>query len=222
MNRFACAALVLAVTMLAASACEERVEAPPELLKNPSPPEPTSHPTTQALLEGPRTPIALATLPLTARVPIGWAVKNVEGTSVVLLEGPTPAGDAAIQLNERAATDAAKLDILVNGAKRELAQHPESIKMVDLRQIPGAKVLERQRIGKVTNPTLSEPGVKESPPFTWTISIFVPRGEKYETYELIFIGLTVDQYETDKPLLRGIIDSITVNGAATTESVERH
>jgi hypothetical protein len=208
--------------MFIAAACDERIEAPPQLLKNPPPQESASRPTTQELLEGPRKTIALATLPLTARVPTGWAVKNVEGTSVVLLEGPTPGGDAAIQLNERAASDASKLDILVNGAKREMAQHPESIKMVDLRDIAGAKLLERQRVGKVTNPTLSEPGVKESPPFTWTISIFVPRGDKYETYELNFIGLTADQYETDKPLLRGIIDSITVNGAATTESVERH
>jgi hypothetical protein len=87
--------------------------------------------------------------------------------------------------------------------------------MVDLRAIGAAKVLERQRVGRTPLPSPDdEPGVKLSPPFSWTITVFVPRGKDYETYELNFIGLTADQYEADKALLRAIVDSIAVNDGA--------
>ena len=219
MTRHIAVAIALLAGIIVAGCDESPVAPPPELLKNPQPAEAaTSRPTTQQLLEGPRKPLALAAMPLTVRVPVGWSIRNMDGTSVTFLEGPTPAGDASIQLSERAVTKADKFDIVVNGAKRELAEHPDTIRMAELRDIAGAKVLERQRVGRLTNPNLTEPGEKASPPFTWTITVFVPRGADYETYELNFIGLTVDQYEADKSLLRGIIDSLTVSGAGATTS----
>lgn len=151
------------------------------------------------------------------QAPAGWGVNAVEGTNVVLLEGPTPAGQASIQLANRMVISSAKLDALVNGAKGEMKQNPDSMKMVELREparAGGVKVLERQRVGKMPSPLLSEEdGTKASPPFSWTITAFVPRGADYETYELNFIGLTADQYETDKSLLREIIDSLAVDAA---------
>ncbi len=210
----AAAAAVLAGSL--AAGCEEPPVAPPILTSEPSAPP---RPTTQELVQGPRTSIPLGSIPLTVRAPAGWAVKNMEGTSLTLLEGPTPAGEASIQFNDRPLTSAAKLEILASGAKREMEQFPESIKMADLRTIAGGtKVLERQRVGRMPAPSPDdEPGVKLSPPFSWTVTVFVARGgggADYETYELNFIGLTADQYEADKALLREIIDSVTVTAAA--------
>jgi hypothetical protein len=201
--------------------CDEAPVAPPELLKEPPRETQPPRPTTQALLEGPRKRLTLGVIPLAVRAPASWGVKHLDGTNLTMLEGPTPTGDVSIQLSERPLTSAAKFDVLVNGAKRELEQFPATIKMAELRAIGRAKVLERQRIGRM--PTTSpddEPGTTLSPPFSWTITVFVPRGADYETYELSFIGLTADQYETDKVLLRSIIESLTVDGGdATTAPV---
>ncbi len=111
-------------------------------------------------------------------------------------------------------TTSAKLEAIVNGAKKEMGQIP-AIKMAELRPIAGAKVLERQRVGRTPTPSPDDdPNVRPSPMFNWTINVFVPRGADYETHELNFIGLTADQYEADKALLREIIDSISVDSAA--------
>jgi hypothetical protein len=215
MNRFACAAVLLAG--LYVTGCDDTPAPPPALVQETPPPDaPPTRPTTQELLEGPRKSISLGELPLTVQAPAGWAVKPMFGTSHILLQGPTPTGDAAIQLNERPLTTGAKFDLLVNGAKKELQQFPQSIKLVELRTIEGAKVLERQRIGLMPKPSPDDPpGMKPSPPLNWTITVFVPRGADYDTHELNFVGLTADQYEADKGLLRGIIESIAVNHVAT-------
>jgi hypothetical protein len=219
MKWFACSVLLLSLGILA-SACDEPTPLPPQaLLKNPPPQEPTSRPTTQQLLEGPRREVALAEMPLTARVPAGWSVKQLDGTTMTFLEGPTPSGgDVSIQLVERAATTPEKFHIIVEGAKKELQQFPDTMRMAELHEAAGGvKVLERQRVGEAAKSSLNEPGVKESPPYSWTITVFIPRdgGKNYETCELNFIGLTVDQYEADQALLREIVDSVTVNDATT-------
>lgn len=203
-----------------ASGCDDSPTVPPELVQESTTEAPQdmapARPTTQELLEGPRRPVQLDNLPLTVQAPAGWAVERMEGTSHVLLQGPTPSGEAAIQLNDRPFTTGAKFEMIVKGAKKELQESPESIKMVELRRIKGAQVLERQRVGSMPAPSpVDPPGLTLSPPFNWTILVFVPRGEDYDTYELNFIGLTADQYETDKTLLRGIIDSISVNAAGS-------
>ncbi len=220
MTRFACAAVLLAA--VGGSGCEDS-SAPPPLIQEATPYEPpATRPTTQELLEGVRVPVSLGELPLTVQAPRGWAVQPLRGTSHILLQGPTPSGEASVQLNPRPLTTGEKFDIIVNGAKKELQQFPQSIKLVELRTIEGAKVLERQRVGLM--PTTSPddpPELKPSPPFSWTITVFVPRDADYETHELNFIGLTADQYETDQALLREIVDSIAVSqvapaGATTT------
>lgn len=192
---------------------------PPHLVEDAPAPEEAAQPdgpTTQELLAGPRQAVRLGDMPLTVQAPLGWAVKPLEGTDHVLLQGPTPAGEAVIQLNDRPLTSASKFEAIVRGAKKELQESPESIRMVELRRIEGAQVLERQRVGMMPKPLPDDPpGLKPSPPFNWTITVFVPRGADYDAYELNFIGLTFDQYETDQALLREIIDSISVNAAGS-------
>jgi hypothetical protein len=220
MKRIACgAAVMLAGIFAVGGGCDDTSAPPPHLVADqpaakPVEAEPT-RPTTQELLQGPRKPVSLGDLPLTVRAPGGWALKTLANTTHVLLEGPTPSGEATIQLNVRPVINAQKLEMIVNGAKKELEQFPKSIKMVELRQITGAQVLERQRVGEMPRALPDDdPNVKPSRPFNWTITVFVARGAKHDAYELNFVGLTENQYEMDKPLLRGIIDSITVQSAA--------
>jgi hypothetical protein len=150
-------------------------------------------------------------------------VKQLDGTTMTFLEGPTPGGgDASIQLVERATTTLDKFQIIVDGAKKELKQFPDTMRMAEVREVAGGvKVLERQRVGQAAKSSLNDAGVRESPPYSWTITVFIPRdgGKNYETCELNFIGLTVDQYEADKALLREIIDSVTVNDVTSAPSV---
>ncbi len=222
MTRFACAAVLLAAVY--GSGCEDPLPPPPNLIPDMPQDVAVTRPTTQELLGGARISVSLSELPLTVQAPAGWAVQPLRGTSHILLQGPTPSGEASVQLNPRPLTTGEKFDVIVNGAKKELEQFPQSIKLVDLRTIEGAKVLERQRVGLM--PTTSPddpPELKPSPPFSWTITVFVPRGADYDTHELNFIGLTADQYETDQALLREIVDSIAVNqvapaGATTTNA----
>lgn len=220
MKLAACGAAVLLAGILGAgTGCEDASAPPPHLLADQPASKPseteTPRPTTQELLAGPRKPVSLGELPLTVQAPAGWAVNTLTGTTHVLLEGPTPSGEATIQLNIRPVTSALKLEMIVNGARKELEQFPKSIRMVEVRQITGAQVLERQRIGEMPRPLPDDdPNVKPSRPLNWTITVFVPRGADHDTYELNFVGLTESQYEMDKPLLRGIIDSITVQTAA--------
>jgi hypothetical protein len=219
MKWFACGAAVLLGGMIGVGlGCDDASEPPPHLVADQPEPKPhkaEARPTTQELLEGPRKPVSLGELPLTVQAPKGWGLKTLSGTSHVLLEGPTPSGDASIQLNVRPTTSAARLELIVNGAKKELERFPNSVKMVELRPITGAQVLEQQRIGEMPRALPDDdPSIKLSRPMNWTITVFVPRGANHDTYELNFIGLTADQYETDKPLLRGIIDSIAVQTAA--------
>ena len=208
------AAAAIALAGFTGLGCDEPPK-PPVIVQPVPPPDATPpRPTTQELLEGPRKPLALGDLPLTVQAPTGWAVKPLQGTSQILLQGPTPSGEAFIQLNVRPTTPAPKLDVIISGAKKELQQFPQSIKLVDVRDIAGGKVLERQRVGQVPRPSPEDPpDLKPSAPFNWTITVFVPRGSDYETHELNFVGLTADQYEMDKALLRGIVESISVSGA---------
>ena len=234
MKWLACgAAALLAGAICVGSGCDDASDPPPHLVADqpaPKPVEADVRPTTQELLEGPRKAVSLGELPLTVQAPKGWGLETLSGTSHVLLQGPTPSGEASIQLKVRPSTSAAKLEMIVNGAKKELERFPQSVTMVELRPITGgqvlelgvrerdhggAQVLEQQRIGEMPRALPDDdPSIKLSRPMNWTITVFVPRGADHDTYELNFIGLTADQYQTDKPLLRGIIDSITVQTAA--------
>jgi hypothetical protein len=218
MNRLACIAALLACAGVTMYGCDDTPAPPPHLLEDkPATQEAPKvvRPTTQELLTGPRQTIRLGELPLTAQAPASWAVKPMPATDHVLLQGPTPSGDVVVQLNERPITKGTTLEFLVNGAKKEQQQSPDTVKMVELRPIRGAKVLERQRVGLTPLPSPEDPpGTKLSPPLSWTITVFVPQGEDYGTFELNFIGLTVEQYETDKALLRGIIDSLALDAVA--------
>ncbi len=200
---------------LALTGCDD-TPAVPEALKQPQPVETTApaRPTTQQLLSGPQNTISLDVLPMSVRAPAGWKVESI-ADGVVLLQGPTLSGDASIQLSRRPTTTPDRLEAIVSGARREMQQNPEKIRMVDLRDGSGeSKVIERQSVGRTAVPVGSENDPSQvSPMYTWTITTFVPRGGNYDTYELNFIGLTQAQYDLDMPLLRQMMDSLKLDSA---------
>src|SRR5438094_2439480 len=99
-------ALLLAI-LLCACACEDRrsseaiEQAAAAKAKSAEPVN--TRPTTQELMSGPKKRIGLPPMPFTANVPVQWKVESLAGGGVVVLTGPTPSGDAQIQLSTRPA-----------------------------------------------------------------------------------------------------------------------
>src|SRR4051812_22750574 len=96
-------ALVVAAGGLLISACDDKPEVPQAVLdqattqaadKGPK------HATTQELISGHRKTLLLTPLPLTMQVPESWKLEPLKGTSVMLLNGPTPTNEnTSIQLS---------------------------------------------------------------------------------------------------------------------------
>jgi hypothetical protein len=223
MRSFPGKVLLAAALLCAGFACDDEPQPPPELLeqaRKTDDEDGPKRPTTQELLQGPRGVISLGPLPLTVRAPKDWKVESVGTSNIILLRGPTPGGEAQVALSRRPSAAPERVEAVINGAKKEMATTQSSVKMAEVRPLGGggARVFERQEVGRMmpAEPLDAEGKVmsKPSAALSWTITVFVPQGEEVEAYELNFLGLTVDQYETDKQLLRQIIDSLALAGAA--------
>lgn len=179
-------------------------------------------PTTQQLLNGPRTRIKLASLPLSLEVPKGWAISQPEGTSITFLEGPLPSGgEAHIQLTSKPSiwTDNQspmsmndRVSLLEEGAKKEQSEHPESIKRVDVRALGTAKVFEKESVFQPIGQLLDAQGNPVVVPLQhrWTITVFVPQDKTFATYELNFLSLSQDEYKANEGFLSKIIGSLAL------------
>jgi hypothetical protein len=110
----------------------------------------------------------------------------------------------------KAKFDDEALKILHEGALAEMRKNPGEIKLVQMRSLGGAKVLEKQEVReKSRQRVLDEKGDSyEIQRMRWTLTLFVPGSGEYETYELSFPALTVQQYEVDKELLRDVLNSV--------------
>jgi len=172
-------------------------------------------PTTQELVNGPRTVTALGPLPMTMRVPASWEVKVAGGAT--LLSGFTPNGEVAIQLTSRPSLKKASFDSLVKSDKKEQAEKPQSILKVEVRPMGDMLIYERQAVGDPAPYTVFDKNMKERTTteqmFKWTISVLAPSSDAYQRYELNFVGLTKSQYDQDKQFLQGILDTLSAGGA---------
>jgi hypothetical protein len=168
-------------------------------------------PTTQDLLNGPRTTTALGPLPMTMRVPVSWKVEVTGGAS--LLRGFTPNGEIAIQLTPRSAIKKESFDALVKSDKKEQAEKPQSILKVEVRPMGDNLIYERQAVGDPAPYTVFDKNMKERTTteqiFKWTVAVLVPTGDAYQRYDLNFVGLTKSQYDQDKDFLQGILNTLT-------------
>ncbi|HEX8520923.1 MAG TPA: hypothetical protein VF669_01620 [Tepidisphaeraceae bacterium] len=172
-------------------------------------------PTTQELLTGPKKRLALTPLPFSAQVPGSWRVETLASGSLTVLTGPTPSGEAQVQLSSRSLTSKDELGVIQRAAKKELATTQAGTKHVlkaDFRKLGDAELFERQAVGQpgplvVTDLNNQEHTVTATP-YTWTITLFVPKGDSYAKFELNFLGLTAEQYKQDKALLDQIVNSL--------------
>jgi hypothetical protein len=191
---------------------------PPTASAAPASPEPT-RPTTQELLEGPYKKLPLPGMPLAVQVPAGWKIE-VEG-SLTFLEGPTPTGNAMIQLAQRESRSPDQVESLLRGIKREKDQHPDTIKRADLREVGDVKIVEQLSISKpITTPKLDAHGDAQldehgnirtltSTAAEWKLTVLVPYEKMFSEYELNFIDLTGEQYNVDKDFLQRIVSSLS-------------
>jgi hypothetical protein len=211
---------ILLLAALLASACDEKPSAPAVLSEQARhAAEGPKRPTTQELLTGPRKRIVLGPMPFSVRAPASWKIEVLPANGISMLQGPTPSGEAQIQLSTRPTTSSQDLDRLVQGAKKELAEHPDRVRKAELRSIGAVKIFERQALGTPGPLTVmdstGEEHVETATPYNWTVWMFVPAaGGSFEKYEMNFIGLTEKEHDIDKPLLDEIVSTINYELAA--------
>jgi hypothetical protein len=191
---------------------------PPPAAAAQTPPQPT-RPTTQELTSGPYKKLTLPGMPLAVQAPQSWKIA-IEG-SLTFLEGPTPSDNAMIQLAQRESLRPEQVESLLEGVKREQAQHPETVKRADLRQVGDMKIIEQLSISApVSTPKVDAKGdavldehgniiTTANSSAHWRLTVLVPYEKMFSDYELNFIDLTGEQYALDKDFLERILSSIS-------------
>ncbi len=180
-----------------------------------------ARPSTQALRDAPRRELALLYVPLKIRVPQDWKLENLRlpQNELHFLRGPGSRDDIRIQIATRPPLTATGLQILLEGANKEMAANPAKILKVELSTQGKLKVLERQRLGSVPphSPSLAAAAgvvIDDSPLLEWTWTFLAPRGQVFDVYELNFIGLTSDDFKADQAFLRSLLGSVELSDAA--------
>jgi hypothetical protein len=185
-------------------------------------------PTTQELLSGPYKTIVLPGMPLSVQAPQSWKI-DVEGP-LTFLQGPTPTDDAMIQLAQRETRSSDQVENLLAGAKHDQEMHPDTVKLVDMREMGDTKVLEQLSISRpITTPKvdahgdgiLDEHGNLQTVTTTtarWKFSVLVPYQNEFSDYELNFIDLSGEQYAADKDFLEKIMSSLRTDGSVAPAS----
>jgi hypothetical protein len=211
-------ALVIGINM----GCDDRSSSvPPDVVADANKPkdQPPAVPTTQQLLNAPRTRTQLVPLPLSMELPPSWQPMK-DAPVANLWEGYTPSGQVQLQLTTRRSISQQDLDRLMQGASREMQQNPGEVLKVELRPKHDLKILERQSVGRPAPLVLYDknnvPHTTTESIFNWNTSVLVPGEDgKFQVYELNFIGLTRSQYEKDKDFLNSILNTIEYTGSTT-------
>lgn len=177
--------------------------------------QPSAAPTTQELVSGPYERIALKAIPFSVSVPRGWELKSQGG---MLLQGPTPAGYAQIQIRRHLAPIANHADTLIAATTRESAANPAAFDLAQVRAIGGMKALETRSAGKTQqSPAIDGKGKTIAPTFTplqWKTTVFMPEGRDTVVCEIHFIDLSREQYDLDKDVLTKIMSSLEYDAKA--------
>jgi len=210
--------ILASICLVVVSACDRAPDVVPPMPTTTHVVQTKPRATPEEIRTGPRTKLDLVALPFSFHTPAGWEAREIEGSSLVMVQGPAPEGDVQFTLAPRTGTTPEKIKLLESGARSEMAKNSD-VKLVRLRDVGSIQMLEKQSI-QVTafDPTSVDPG---APPttslghtFKWTIQIFVPRRDFFETYELNFIGLTPEQFEVDKDFLDQLLTSVEYTGLA--------
>ncbi|CAN5467970.1 hypothetical protein BH09PLA1_BH09PLA1_30150 [soil metagenome] len=174
-------------------------------------------PTTQELVSGQQIRIALKMIPFWVSVPQGWELKSQAG--VMVLEGPTPAGVAQLQIGRHLAPIAQHAERLMDGAKREAANNPGPYTLADVRDLSGLKLLETRSVG-ATQPmpaidAMGDTIADTTTRMEWKTTVFVPDNRDTVICEIHFIDLTREQYDRDKDVLTKIMSSLQYDPRAS-------
>jgi hypothetical protein len=214
-----------------AGACDDQSDVPVDLLQQADPQtDPqnaaATRPTTQELVEGSRVPVTLDILPLILQVPASWKItRHGSGGANVWLEGPTPYGEAQIDLTQRPTVARREYDMFVKGIRRRI-DTPSGRETIQQRQLGPMHIIDyREELPAAPMPVVDETGLPKldasgeivmetAVPMRWRQSIYVPRADHAEHYELRFVVLTKDQYEADRAFLEQIFASLRYVGAA--------
>lgn len=206
--------LVTSLVSLAVTGCDEQVEplqpTPNDTAANAVAPMPPT-PTTQELVEGPRTQLRLTPLPLNATVPAGWTVVKHRGTGsmadVSIVEGYSPAGKVLISLSARPALSSGELKKLID--RVGVAKQPGN-PAATVRDVGGMKVIETIKTNTATTDATSK-SADDPDLVTWRVVFYPPEGPAYGCYEISFLDLNGVHFTADEAFLRVIVDSISAD-----------
>jgi hypothetical protein len=219
--KIACCVLLVAGLLICAIACDDSTSVPPSVqdaatkAKAQGPQGPL-RPTTQELLQGSRKRLALTPLPFSVNVPTSWKIDSLGSGSITVLTGPTPSGEAQIQLSSRSTIKKEDLEVVQRAAKKETTQPTTDVSnktvKAEFRKLGEVEIFERQALGMsgpltITNPDGTE-RTENATNFKWTLMLFVPQGNEYARHEMNFVALTAEQLKQDKELLEGILKSL--------------
>jgi hypothetical protein len=179
------------------------------------PPANPAEPTTQELLSAPRHRLSLSPFaPLNLEVPDSWKVNSMDDGKVVFLEGPSPSDTIHILLSPRRVMNGNELAYLQIGAKKEQAENPSTVRIIDFRPLGSSTLFERLTLlpSAATQVSTTAPVASTEPTGTlrWSCTVFIPAGDQYHSYELVFTGLNTSQYATDETFLRSIMKTLAV------------
>lgn len=218
-------AVGIALAAISFAAGCDQAPAPPAAPKTTTPAatpaDPSNKPTTQELMSGTYRRLNLPGMSLTMMVPQSWKIEMHNG-GLTFLEGPTLADQVAIQLSVREALPKDRYSALVERLAKDdsAGQDSGALKKSEVRDVGMMKIVERistakpisiGRVGARGLPEVDGQGnqiIDTSTPMRWLLTIFIPDGQQMAHYELNFIGMTAEQYATDKPLLDKVIGSI--------------
>jgi hypothetical protein len=212
-------ALALALACLLQWGCDRKDAGPPPPPPprphtppptQPTQPAPTSRPTTQALLTGPRKPLVLGTLPLTMDVPESWTVDTEPGAAIAWLDGPTPHGHVRIELSSQSTPfNAQSLTLMDQQARKEAATRgADAVQITPLHSIGGtARAREEREVHPGT--VLDDDGhPRKTDVMDWTIEVYVGQDTAYTLDLLHFAMLPRDVYQQDKDFIEHIVSTL--------------
>lgn len=230
---------VLAFTLMAGLACDDKNELPPEVVRAQQQQEKQRQaaatkpgPTTQELLTGPKKHLRLAGMPLALDVPTSWNLQSLGDGALITVGGPATSGEINIQLAAPTAQPiaAARIEDIAAKTRKEVEAKPHPINRVDLRPLGPAKVLEQRMIsndfvnGKLPPEVWDEQEIKSergsesvrvkailNPHMVkWTFTVYVPASQdKVTPRTLTFMGLKLSEYEQDKQFLEQLMKTLT-------------
>jgi hypothetical protein len=181
-------------------------------------------PTTQQLLNGPKTTLRLGTLPLTLDVPAGWALTS--SGDAISVSGPASSGEISINLSSVPTPIPANgIDVVFTRAKQETEAKPHPINRIERRDLGAAKVIEQRMIssadfrgGKLPTEVWEDvevaPGrkvrmVANPTLLKWHFSVFVPTDkDRFVLRTLSFLSLKLSEYEQDREFLEALMKSL--------------